>query len=126
MRRHHPPSDVQLPAAAGREALRVPALPPARRPHHPQAATITICTDKTQPFEQTLRDEGLACTLTRYLLPGERVNYVRDQLDLCALDERKLFADLDGVAAQLRRYYSPSGEAPESHDPNIRRAAGNE
>ena len=91
-----------------------------------QSATFTICTDKTQSFEQTLRDEGLACALTRYLVPRERVNYVRDQLDLCALDERKLFPDLDGVAAQLRRYYSPSGEEPESHDPGVRRAATDE
>lgn len=91
-----------------------------------QSATFTICTDKTQSFEQTLRDVGLACALTRYLVPRERVNYVRDQLDLCALDERKLFPDLDGVAAQLRRYYSPSGEAPESHDPSVRRAANDE
>jgi len=88
-----------------------------------QAATFTICTDKTRSFEQTLRDHGLTCALTRYLIPRERVNYLRDQLDLCALDERKLFPDLDGVAAQLRRYYSPSGEAAESSDPSIRRAS---
>jgi FRG domain-containing protein len=88
-----------------------------------QSATFTISTDKTRAFEQVLRDEGLACALTRYLIPAERVNYVRDQLDLCALDERKLFPDLDGVAAQLRRYYSPSGEEPDATDPGVRRAA---
>jgi len=31
---------------------------------------------------------------------------VRDQLDLVGMDERRLFPDLDGVAAQMRRYYS--------------------
>jgi hypothetical protein len=31
---------------------------------------------------------------------------VRDQLDIAGFDERRLFPDLDGVAAQLRRYYS--------------------
>jgi hypothetical protein len=30
----------------------------------------------------------------------------RDQLDLVGVDERRLFPDLDGVADQLRRYYS--------------------
>jgi hypothetical protein len=91
-----------------------------------QSATFTICTDKTRSFDRTLRDQGLACALTRYLIPGERLNYLRDQLDLCALDERKLFPDLDGVAAQLRRYYSPSGERTEEPDPGIRRAASEE
>ena len=87
-----------------------------------QAATFTICTDRTQPLDETLRDAGLACALTRYLIPKERVNFVRDQLDLCALDERKLFPDLDGVAAQIRRYYSPSAEPDPTSDPSLRRA----
>lgn len=51
------------------------------------------------------------------------MNYLRDPLDLCALDERTLFADLDGVAAQLRRYYSPSGDDAEPADPTLRRAS---
>ena len=74
-----------------------------------QAATFTFSTDKTRSFDRILREEGLICALTRYLIPAGRLNYVRDQLDLCAIDERKLFPDLDGVAAQMRRYYSPSG-----------------
>jgi hypothetical protein len=82
-----------------------------------QSATFTISTDKTQSFEQTLREEGLTCALTRYVVPAERVNYLRDQLDLCALDERKLFPDLDGVAAQLRRYYSATGRDEAADDP---------
>jgi hypothetical protein len=77
-----------------------------------QSATFTISTDKTHSIDQILREEGLSCALTRYVIPGERVNLIRDQLDLCAIDERKLFPDLDGVAAQLRRYYSPSGTPP--------------
>ena len=87
-----------------------------------QSATFTISTDKTRSFEQILGEEGLSHALTRYVIPKERVNYVRDQLDLCALDERKLFPDLDGVAAQLRRYYSPSGRRAGSADPGIRHA----
>jgi very-short-patch-repair endonuclease len=36
------------------------------------------------------------------------VPYLRDQLDFVAMDERRLFPDLDGVAAQMRRYYDAS------------------
>ncbi|HEX8692126.1 MAG TPA: FRG domain-containing protein [Longimicrobium sp.] len=75
-----------------------------------QAATFTFSTDKTHAFDEILRQEGLVDALTRYIIPAGRVNYVRDQLDLCAIDERKLFPDLDGVAAQMRRYYWPSGD----------------
>ncbi|HEX2205577.1 MAG TPA: FRG domain-containing protein [Longimicrobium sp.] len=73
-----------------------------------QAATFTFSTDRTRSFETLLRDEGLTRALTRFVVPGENADLVRDQLDLCAIDERKLFPDLDGVAAQMRRYYSTS------------------
>ena len=78
-----------------------------------QAATFTFSTDKEHSFDEILRQEGLSDALTRYIIPAKRVAYIRDQLDLCAIDERKLFPDLDGVAAQMRRYYSPSGDADE-------------
>ncbi|HEX9938611.1 MAG TPA: FRG domain-containing protein [Longimicrobium sp.] len=86
-----------------------------------QSATFVISTDKTRSVDQVLREEGISDALTRYVIPGPRVNFIRDQLDLCAIDERKLFPDLDGVAAQMRRYYSPSGQPPdekEASDPN--------
>jgi hypothetical protein len=73
-----------------------------------QSATFTFSTDKTHSFDAVLREEGLVDALTRYVIPAGRLNHVRDQLDLCAIDERKLFPDLDGVAAQMRRYYSAS------------------
>ena len=38
--------------------------------------------------------------------PGEEASRLRDQLDLVSVDERRLFPDLDGLAAYLRRYYS--------------------
>jgi hypothetical protein len=40
------------------------------------------------------------------VIPEAEVPRIRDQLDLVGVDERRLFPDLDGVAAQLRRYYS--------------------
>ena len=41
----------------------------------------------------------------RSTLPGEAARF-RDQLDLVSVDQRRLFPDLDGVAAEMRRYYS--------------------
>jgi hypothetical protein len=75
-----------------------------------QAAAFTISTDKTRSFDVLLRDMGLLDALTRYVIPAGRVNHLRDQLDLVTVDERRLFPDLDGVAAEMRRYYDASGE----------------
>ncbi|HVK58889.1 MAG TPA: hypothetical protein VM735_08930 [Candidatus Kapabacteria bacterium] len=46
--------------------------------------------------------------LTGFRIPAQRVDYIRDQLDLCTIDERRLFPGLDGIAAELKRYYSTS------------------
>lgn len=73
-----------------------------------QAASFTISSDKTRSFDRQLLDHGLEGALTRFVIPAERVGYLRDQLDFVAVDERRLFPDLDGVAAQMRRYYSAS------------------
>ena len=75
-----------------------------------QAAAFTISTDKTRSFDETMRDIGLLGALTRYVIPAGRVNHLRDQLDLVTVDERRLFPDLDGVAAEMRRYYDASAE----------------
>jgi hypothetical protein len=71
-----------------------------------QAAVFTLCSDIRCPFELFLARHGLEDALTRFLIPGAEVARIRDQLDLVAMDERRLFPDLDGVAAHLRRYYS--------------------
>jgi hypothetical protein len=52
--------------------------------------------------------------VSQFVIPAERVNYIRDQLDLCTVDERRLFPGLDGIAAELRRYYSASGSCRSS------------
>jgi hypothetical protein len=74
-----------------------------------QTAAFTLCSDQTQSFDQFLCGCGLASALTRFVIPARQVDCVRDQLDLCGIDERKIFPDLDGVAAQVRRYYAASG-----------------
>jgi len=53
-----------------------------------------------------LRNNGLADALTRFIIPANFVPTIRDQLDLVGIDERRLFPDLDGVAAAIRRYYA--------------------
>lgn len=70
-----------------------------------QAAVFTLCSDKTRPFDEFLDRHGLEDTLTRYVIRAKDVERIRDQLDLVGHDERRLFPDLDGVAAALRRYY---------------------
>lgn len=71
-----------------------------------QAATFTLCTDVTMAFDAFLARHGLADALTRFVIRAADVARVRDQLDLAGFNERRLFPDLDGVAAELRRYYS--------------------
>jgi len=71
-----------------------------------QAAVFTLCSDKTRSFDSFLDDHGLGASLTKYVIPTGEVGRFRDQLDLVGVDERRLFPDLDGVAAAIRRYYA--------------------
>ena len=71
-----------------------------------QAATFTLCSDTTHSFDQFLTNHGLENALTKFVIPQAATECLRDQLDLVGMDERRLFPDLDGVAAQMRRYYS--------------------
>lgn len=71
-----------------------------------QSATFTLCSDKRQPFDRFLEKHGLGSALTKFIIPAAETARFRDQLDLVSVDERRLFPDLDGVAAEMRRYYS--------------------
>ena len=71
-----------------------------------QAAVFTMCSDKWHSFDEFLRTNGLDHALTKYVIGPECVAQLRDQLDLVGVDERRLFPDLDGVAAAIRRYYA--------------------
>ena len=71
-----------------------------------QSAVFTLCSTRTQSFDAFLEAHALLDALTRYVIPSSEVPRLRDQLDLVTIDERRLFPDLDGVAAQMRRYYS--------------------
>jgi hypothetical protein len=71
-----------------------------------QTATFTLCSDTSHSFDEFLRTHGLEDALTRFVIPIASADRVRDQLDMAGMDERRLLPDLDGVAAQMRRYYS--------------------
>lgn len=70
-----------------------------------QAATFTLTSTIGRSFDAFLEDQGLGDVLTKYVIPASSVHRMRDQLDLVAVDERRLFPDLDGVAAAIQRYY---------------------
>lgn len=71
-----------------------------------QVAAFTLCSDKTRSFDEFLERHGLSTALTRFIIPATAVARLRDQLDLAGIDERRLFPGLDGIAVQMRRYYS--------------------
>jgi hypothetical protein len=71
-----------------------------------QSATFTLCSDKRVPFDRFLEGHSLGSALTKFIIPAREADRFRDQLDLVSVDERRLFPDLDGVAAEMRRYYS--------------------
>ena len=71
-----------------------------------QAAAFTLCTDKSRPLDAFLEEHGLVDALRRFRIPAAAVSRIRDQLEIAAVDERRLFPDLDGVAAAIRRYYA--------------------
>ena len=75
-----------------------------------QSAAFTLSSTKRQSFDQLLLQCGLQHTLTKFVIKEECVSRIRDQLDLCTIDERRLFPDLDGIASELRRYYAASVE----------------
>ena len=69
-------------------------------------AAFTLCSDKRRRSTASSRQQGLGEALTKIVIPAAEAGRIRDQLDLVSVDERRLFPDLDGVAAHLRRYYS--------------------
>jgi hypothetical protein len=70
-----------------------------------QSAVFTLSSTKTMSLDRFLAKHGLEQTLTKFVIAAKDVARIRDQLDLVGMDERRLFPDLDGVAASIRRYY---------------------
>ena len=103
----HALSPTKLFATRGHRAFACMIEPPSLDQRiAAQSATFTLCSTTCHSFDEFLGDQGLADTLTKYVIPADELARVRDQLDLVGIDERRLFPDLDGVARTIRRYYA--------------------
>jgi hypothetical protein len=73
-----------------------------------QSGAFTLASSKDKSLEALLAEAQLEHALEQFIIPWERVDFVRDQLDVCEIDERHLFPGLEGIASELRRYYHAS------------------
>lgn len=76
-----------------------------------QSGAFTLSSSKEETLDGMLAKAGLSDALVQFVIPAARVDYFRDQLDLCTVDERRLFPGLDGIAAGLKRYYAASSSS---------------
>jgi hypothetical protein len=67
---------------------------------------LSLISDPTVHMHDWLDDLSGACRAWR--IPAELKAEVRERLDQSHINERVLMPDLDGLAAWLRRYYSPN------------------
>jgi hypothetical protein len=81
--------------------------PPSLHPRiAAQQGTFTLCTDTRRSFDAFLAANGLETALQKFVIPIDELGRLRDQLDIVGMDERRIYPDLDGVAAFMSRYYS--------------------
>jgi hypothetical protein len=71
-----------------------------------QAAVLSVISDPTCSMDAWLQDHPDAWRAWR--LPAALKREVRERLDQAQITERVLLPGLDGLAAYLRRYYSPT------------------
>jgi hypothetical protein len=77
-----------------------------------QAAVLSIISDPTCHLHDWLADHEGTCRAWR--IPAELKHEVRERLDQAHVNERVLLPGLDGLAAWLRRYYSPQSVVDET------------
>jgi hypothetical protein len=76
-----------------------------------QAAVLSAISDATCHMEEWLQSQPDVWRAWR--IPSQVKAQVRERLDQSHVNERVLMPGLDGLAAWLRRYYSPRHTAPE-------------
>ena len=77
-----------------------------------QAAVLSCIADPTCHMHDWLEEREGACRA--WLIPAELKLEIRERLDQAHVNERVLMPGLDGLAAWLRRYYSPQSVEDES------------
>lgn len=83
--------------------------PPALHPRvTAQSGVFTVSSDKTRSLTDMLGSAGLRRVLTRIIIPADCVDRFRDQLDIAAVNEGTIFPGIDGIAADIRRWYEVS------------------
>lgn len=75
-----------------------------------QAAVLSVISDPTRSMDSWLKEHPDAWRAWR--IPVQLKREVRERLDQAQITERVLLPGLDGLAAYLRRYYSPTSVAP--------------
>ena len=76
-----------------------------------QAAVLSLVSDPTTHMHDWLGERDGTCRAWR--IPAALKSEVRDRLDQAHVNERVLMPGLDGLAAWLRRYYSPQSVVDE-------------
>jgi hypothetical protein len=76
-----------------------------------QAAVLSLISDPTCHMQDWLGDHDDACRAWR--IPTDLKLEIRERLDQSHVNERLLMPGLDGLAAWLRRYYSPQAMVDE-------------
>jgi hypothetical protein len=71
-----------------------------------QFSHFAIIPDALDPMDKFLND--LPFVVYKFIIPPNKIEFFRDQLDASNITERVLFPGLDGLSTYLkRRYYSP-------------------
>ena len=76
-----------------------------------QAAVLSLVSDPTVHMHDWLGERDGTCRAWR--IPAELKTEIRERLDQAHVNERVLMPGLDGLAAWLRRYYSPQSVVDE-------------